>query len=264
MDNSPTTRGLLGKSISVLGTGLGPFISLALIVHIPTLVSGLVLGPSVGSPDLEGLPVVVAAVAIVTPILVLLLEALATAIMVYGVFQILRGAPLQLGECLRFAAARRPAVIGLAILVFLAVVGGVLLCVIPGFVVLCGLFVAMPALLVERLRVTEAMKRSWSLTDGHKTVIFFFLLVIMIVQVVPLGIASLFSLSPLDGTLAGNLMVAFLNYGIYAIATALNAVAATVAYHDLRVFREEMGGEELAAFSALKASPAGVASGAAR
>ncbi len=246
MAGSPTTSSLLKHSISVLAAGLGPFISLALIVHIPTLIWGLAEVLWVDLTDLleERNTAVVAAV-VFAVFLILLLEALATAIMVSGVFQLLRGAPLQIGECLRLAAARWPEVMGLAILTILAVVGGLLLCLLPGIVVICGLFVAMPALLVERLRIIEAMKRSWSLTEGYKTVIFFFLVVIEIFRQVPAAIARVLSWSSLGDTLAGDLTFTFLNYGFYVFATAISAVAAAVAYNHLRVFREGLATQKM-------------------
>jgi hypothetical protein len=242
MEGALTTGSLLKRSISVLRTGLGPFISLALIVQIPTLVAGLAPVLWMDSADLEepDLPfaTTILAITIFTLFLFQLLTTLATATIVPGVFQILRGAPLEIGEYLRGVAARWLEVIGLAILVFLAVWGGMLLCVIPGIVINCGLFVAVPALLGEQLRVTEAMKRSWSLTSGYKLAIFFVLLAIGLFGMVPTGISALLSLTALGGTLTGGLIPTFLEYGFAGIVTAISAVAAAVAYHDLCVVRE--------------------------
>ena len=36
------------------------------------------------------------------------------------------------------------------------------------------------------------------------------------------------------------------DYLVAAVGTAVNAVATTIAYHDLRVFREDLGTEDLA------------------
>ncbi len=98
----PTTTRLLKRSIGVLRTGLGPFISLALIVQIPALAWRLV--EVVQGVDSEVVLVEHPIAGGVTVLLSLLLEALVGATMVYGVLQILRGAPLQIGDSLRFAA----------------------------------------------------------------------------------------------------------------------------------------------------------------
>ena len=83
-----TTRSLLERSISVLGAAPGPIISLALIVHLPTLALGLTLGPEADPAELAEQSAALAAVAVAAGVLVIVLEALATAVMAFGVIQV--------------------------------------------------------------------------------------------------------------------------------------------------------------------------------
>ncbi len=237
-----TTGRLFQRSFSTLGSGFVPFVTLALIVGSPILAWRL-LSPQMTIEDVF--------VELVAMILGLLLSAVASAALVYGVFQSLRGEPVTIGRCFQVAASRWPAVLGLSLLTGLAVAGGTLACVIPGIVVSCGLFVGAPALIVEKPGVFAAMRRSWDLTDGHKGPIFFFSFGIGLIQGAVIGIPTVLltalveSASP-ESEPYMNALFALWNYLVTAVATAVNAVATTIAYHDLRVFREDLGTEDLA------------------
>lgn len=255
MGGLPTTESLFRRSFSVLASGFGPFVTLAFVVQLPVL--GLNLLLIVGEvsnrsePDAEPSLVtcfVVAGGSVFLIFLILLLTTMATAVMVYGVFEILRGRPLRLVDCVHVVAGRWLAVIGLAVLVGLSELGSYLLCLIPGVIVSCGLFAAVPALLVERLQVTDAMRRSWSLTDGYKGIIFFVVLGIGGVQIATAwGSQWLLEWSAENAWTAGLLLSALLDYLVTVALASFQAVAVGVAYHDLRVFREGLDEQELAA-----------------
>ncbi|MCP4655799.1 MAG: hypothetical protein GY856_10310 [bacterium] len=238
-----TTGRLLRRSFSTLGSGFVPFVTLALIVESPIPAWRFL------SPRMPIEPLLVEPIAV---FLSLPLSAVASAALVYGVFQSLRGEPVTIGRCFQIAASRWLAVLGLSLLTALAAGLGTVACVIPGIVISCGLFVGAPALIVEKSGVIEAMRRSWSLTDGHKVTIFFFSLGLGLIQVAVIGIPSFLLASLLTSASAENapqLTTLFVlwNYLVTAVSMAVSAVATTIAYHDLRVFREDLGTEELAA-----------------
>ena len=72
-----------------------------------------------------------------------------------------------LGEAYRFGAARMWSVLLVSVLTGLAVAGGFILFVIPGFIFLTRFAVSVPALVIEGKRGTAALSRSWDLVTGH-------------------------------------------------------------------------------------------------
>jgi hypothetical protein len=71
--------------------------------------------------------------------------------------------PTTAGASARFAMRRGGSVLGLALLVNVLVLVGGLMCGIPGIWLQVSLAVAMPALLLERLRIGQALNRSFAL-----------------------------------------------------------------------------------------------------
>lgn len=241
MFNRPSTTSLLSRTFHLFGAGFVPFVSLALLVQSPIPILTFLtadLEVNIGNPgDLERGLVFLGGVMVT-----LVLTMVATAALVYGVFQTLRGEQVSLGRCVHIAASRLPAVAGLSILSSLAMVVGFMLCIIPGIIVTCGFMAAVPALMVERGGVIESMERSWALTDGYKGQIFLVSLAIGVIQwVVNVAVGLLmFQAGTPFATAAGHLIGS-------GFGTALSAVAAAVVYHDLRGFREGLDEDELVA-----------------
>jgi hypothetical protein len=67
----------------------------------------------------------------------------------------------------RFGFHRLGSVLLVSVLVGLAVIGGLILFIIPGIYIAIRLCVSIEALVVEGRRGTEAMGRSWALVGGH-------------------------------------------------------------------------------------------------
>ncbi len=243
----PVTAGsLIQRSFEVFRAGFVPFFTLALIFYSPVAVLQLMALGSAGSD-----PGAVETGSVVALMLAyVLLIPIASAAVVYGVFQGLRGRPATIGQCISVAAARWLAILGLAILTVVVVFVGYMMCVIPGVVLTYGLFIAGPVLIVEQLEPTEAMKRSWQLTDGYKLILFVLALAIGVLQFAATVVVNLAFGTDILGSEA---LPA--SPGLYQITsslvtvvfTAFNAIAAGVAYHDLRSFREGLDEDELVA-----------------
>jgi hypothetical protein len=77
------------------------------------------------------------------------------------------GDPVDAQESYRYGFRRLGSVILVSVLVGLAVLGGFILFIVPGLIFAVLLSVAVPALVVENRRGTEAMSRSWNLVKGH-------------------------------------------------------------------------------------------------
>ncbi len=242
--NPITPSSLIQRSFAIFRAGFVPFCTLALIFHTPVALLQLVAtGSETPDPSTTMIPVsgwiLVLAHVLLIPI--------ASAAVVYGVFQGLRGQPATLSQCLSVAAARWQAIIQLAIMTLLIVGIGYLMCIVPGFVLTYGLFVAGPALIVEKLEPAEAIKRSWELTFGYKLILFVLALAITSMQLaatIPLNLASGTDTAGAESP-TGFGLLQVLEALVIVVFTAFNAVAAGVAYHDLRSLREGSGDGEL-------------------
>ncbi len=239
-----TTGSLIQRSFVLFRAGFVPFFTLALIFYAPVAALQMTMP---GAGDAE--PVFDSSWLLIMLAHMLLIP-IAAAAVVYGVFQGLRGRPATIGLCISVAGGRWLAILTLAVLTGLVSGVGYLLCVIPGFVLTCGLFVAAPVLIVESMDPIAAMKRSWELTDGYKLTLFFLSMAIALLQMVAGTLLNLaFGFGPMgSGPMSTGLGLYQIILTLVTVAfTAFSAIAAGVAYHDLRSFREGLGENELVA-----------------
>ena len=179
-------------------------------------------------------------------LLYLMLSSLATAAIVYGTFQDMRGQRAGIGDCLSLGLRLVFPVLGVAILASLAIGVGIIFLLVPGFFIMTMLWVALPAAVVERLRVTEAMNRSAALTKGNRWPVFGIIAILTLINI----ILSLFVSVPLLMTKEPTISAFIWNAGLTGLVdvplTAFSSVVATVTYHDLRSAKEGIGIAEIA------------------
>ncbi|MEM7350334.1 MAG: hypothetical protein AAF657_05980 [Acidobacteriota bacterium] len=223
---------LVLRSLQVFRWGYPSFLTLALLFYSPVILLRI-FTPSLEDEGASGLLVVVA---------IFLLLPVASAALVYGVFHGLRGAKTTLGQCVTVAMQRGPSIIALAICSSAVSIAGYILCIVPGVVLFCGLFLAGPALVIEKMEPLEAMRRSWALTEGYKLTIFLLAFAIGVVQMgLKILVDMAFGVSTFDLTLPppeGYGLYAALIDAVTIITTAFNGIAAGVAYNDIRALRE--------------------------
>jgi len=204
----------------------------------------------------------------------LLLNMLAQAFIFYCAFQDMRGRPINMGDSLKLSLARFFPLIGLGLIVVLVMIGLVVivslllfavagsgataLTVIPFVILLVILFtlrfliwsMATPVCVVERAGPFRSLRRSRELTKGYRWKILGLLALVIIpglvVGVIVGAIAgAVAALAP-----AGGASVA-VSQGIGLIWNALwfgfVAVIFAVAYHDLRVAKEGVDIDQIAA-----------------
>lgn len=238
MTETLTVVGTLSRSFRLLLQRLGLFLGIALVFSSPTLV--LVIPPMVDDVDPE---VLLWRTALVT-LAILMLTPIVTATVAFAVFRTLRGEPATLGDCLKVGFRRALPLVGLAISAGFLIGVGTLACIIPGIVLTAGLFVATPALVVERVGVFEAMSRSWQLTESFRGTLF---LIVSIFAVANEVSSRFFFLESLMDEPYEYWTIALASFLASGIVLALQAISSTVAYHDLRVIKGGLGSEELAA-----------------
>jgi hypothetical protein len=236
--NTFSVGNAIGTAFSVLFRNIVPFGILCLLVTAPSflfwLLPGIGVSENYGVTD-SGISYRWNAVGGggFAYLLQLVLGQLGTAALTYGTFQDLRGRQASLDECVRRGIALILPVIGVAIVMTIIISVGTLLLVVPGLIFATMLWVAIPVAVVERPGVIASLKRSATLTKGHRWQIFGILILLVLISVA-LGWLVGFVL-PLSGTVT---IAAFGNWVVQAFTTALGAVIAAVSYHALRVSKE--------------------------
>lgn len=181
------------------------------------------------------------------------IDILITGALVYGVMQQLRGQHASVGKCLGVGLQRMLPALGVGILVALCFFGGLLLLIVPGVIIYCMLYVAVPVAVIEKPGVLASLKRSRELTQGYKGSIFGILFLLFIIA---LGFGIILSRMIMgEATEAASIEEYLSSVRSYVVIgqlmeaafSSLGAVACAVVYHDLRLVKEGVGIEELAA-----------------
>ncbi len=252
-DSSATPPSLGGGSFSVgqvlkrtfntFFANIVPFCVLALILYLPSLLLGfgsmgdLETGTAV--PQYSAADFAVMAVSVV-------LSYILIGALVYGTVQHLTGRSASIGDIIGRGLSRVIPVIVIAILLSLVVGIGFALLVIPGIFLIVVYSVVIPAAVVERPGIIGSFKRSWELTKGYRWPVLGLLLILFVILVVfsfvvgAAGGIAFFFLNSLP------LLLVF-NYVISAISGAFASVTIAVLYHDLRVAKEGVSSEQIAA-----------------
>ena len=224
---------VLSKTFSVFGSELGSFLLLAFIPLIPVLaVTLLALAGPQKAPQASG----AAALGGLSGILTFVLGIVAQATTLYGAFQQMGGRPFSIGESLSVGFGRALPVFGVALLAGLLTGLASILLLVPGIIVFCMLYVAVPACVIEKLGVMDSLRRSAQLTKGYRWQIFGLLALVGIISFIAQFVLILL------GGITGQL----LTFCWLVIAISFGAVLVAVVYHDLRVAKEGMDTDHLA------------------
>ncbi|HWF95738.1 MAG TPA: hypothetical protein VG291_12345 [Xanthobacteraceae bacterium] len=186
--------------------------------------------------------------------LMIVLGTLSQAIVLYGAFQDMRGRPVSLADCFRVGLHRFFPIIGLAIAMGVGVMLASIFLIFPGFILYMMWFVATPVCVVEQLGPFRSLGRSRELTKGHRWKIFGLSLLILVpalivgtiivaVMAFLLGTGSLLGLPGAFASPLGQLV----NLIWSAAWGAFYAVLIVVTYHDLRVAKEGIDTDQIAA-----------------
>jgi hypothetical protein len=215
----------------ILSANFPFFFAISLIVSLPHLFT--LLSPPRPTNLGYGFVFVLLAGLFLTPI--------GQAVMLYGAFQKLRGQRFEMGEAFQRALARFFPLIGLAILSSLGIGLASMLLLVPGLILMVMWSVVVPACVIEGLGPTASMARSSQLTKGHRWKIFGAVLLLVIINLIASGIVGLV-LAPIGYAVAAIGRLAWT-----AIWTAFWNCVLIMIYHDLRVAKEGIDTEQIAA-----------------
>ena len=182
-------------------------------------------------------------------LLAFLLQPLGTAAIVFGTFQFLRdGRSVPVGRSLTVGIQRLLPVLGTGLLVGLAVMGGLLLLIIPGLIAAVALSVALPGAVVNRKGPFDALKYSAELTKGYRWPIFG---VWFVLGLMTNGVSNVLSRVMFGGASANGLgtrvaLFLLISLTLSVVGGALQAVASSVIFRDLKVIKESVDADEIA------------------
>jgi MFS family permease len=227
---------VLSQTTAVLSRHFPTFFAIAAVANLPTLLLFKDAPSSTSDPGQA------ASLVVLGVVLSLVLNVVSQAVILYGAFQDMRGRPVNLVESLMVGLNRFFPIIGLAIVMWALVALAMVVFVVPGLILLAMWFVGTPACVVERRGPWASLRRSSELTKGHRWKIFGLMLVLIVASAL---------ISPLVGlvsTAIGGTALAFVGELIWnGVWGAFYAIAAVVAYHDLRVAKEGVDTEQIAA-----------------
>jgi hypothetical protein len=220
---------ILSRSFPIWLRNFVPFTILALVIESPYIAF---LFWKAGDPERsEKYALAELLISLVFPLIV-------TGALMYGVFQQLRGQPAGIGSSLAVGLRRLLPVLGTALIVAILVALGFVLLVVPGIILACMYWVAVPAAVIEGTGPLRSLKRSSALTKGHAGTIFVLMLVLSgISYAVGFGLGLTLGDSPQ--------VVEWASAGVAIPLGTLSSVANAVGYHDLRLAKEGVGIEDL-------------------
>lgn len=239
---------VLGRAFSLLGRHFLPFFITALvIIGLPALlaVAGLLVGMGSGG----GVVSATAMVGFVISVVAALVGAiLLPAAVIYAALRGWSGNPVSMRESVGVMLRRFFSLLGLGILAGIGIFIGLILFIVPGFILICGWYVAVAAMVMERKGVTASLSRSWELTKGYKGQIFGLVLVVFVISLLISAVFSVPALMMGEGAVALGEQPADVGVGVVVaqilsvlgdiVSNLVGALVAASAYFELRRVRE--------------------------
>ena len=229
--------GVVSRSLAVLSRHFLAFFIVSLIAYAPILMEA---GNQTVDPADLAQALSMLGWAFLSLILLITFTTLGQTAIVHAAFQDVRRRPVRLAESLNTALRRFLPVLGLALVGGLLTLLGVLLLIVPGFILYTMWFVGLPVCVVERRGPWKSLRRSRELTKGHRWKLLGLTLLLIIPSFASLAIG--FGLTAVASPIAG-LIGKFIWSAIWA---AFAATVVAVTYHDLRVAKEGIDIEQIA------------------
>jgi hypothetical protein len=222
---------VLSHTMTVLSHRFLTFFIVSFVAFVPIIVLQKATASAERDPA-QALTMVGVSLAML--VLMLVLNMLSSAVILHGAFQDMRNRPVSLAESLKVGLRRFLPLMGLAFLVALLMVIGLIFLIIPGLFLYTIWFVSVAACVVERTGAWASMRRSRELTKGHRWKVF--------------GIVLLLNpLLQLVLTAAGGETLATIGTAIWtAIGASFSSVIIAVTYYELRAAKEGIDIEQIA------------------
>jgi hypothetical protein len=251
--------GVIGNTFSIWFGNFLPFSALALLIYSPILIITWVFFS--GYPSAESIQQFTGIKGIAEFVF---FSSLLTGTVTFGVVMQLRGSRAAVGRCLTIGLSRLLHVFAISLIVALMGILCFVPCVlfafagsaglmmllffvafIPLFVILTTYNVAVPAVVVERVGVGTALARSAGLTKGSRLTIFGIMILFGILILVITLVFEFLTGAMGSGWSVQTQVLVEAVFGV--LLSPLTATFPAVIYHDLRVGKEGVNVEDLAA-----------------
>ncbi len=262
-----TTGEILDRSFRLYRSHFIRFIAIVAIVYVPiallsTVLQHVVLTASRGGEDMVGLRVVGSLVLAFGTILAM---SLCNAALLKSISESYLGGDVSVGQAYRFVLPKLGTLIWAAILVYVVVVLGLFLLVVPGIIFSLWYALTTQAIVLENLKARRGMKRSKALVSGNLGKVFLVYLVVLLITVI-LGSLLSYGSQYLAGVVAGDnvtLRLLIVRVGGLigeVLGAPIGAGAMILLYYDLRIRKEGFDLEMLARSLAIEGPAADAAS----
>jgi len=237
--------GRVGTRITeLISRNLVPFGILSLLLAgLPTVIVALVssmLVPEPGQVPSAGAVVL----SIVIGVIAILPSFILQAALTRAAIDDLNGKPVSLGEAVQTGVQNLLPLLGLGLVMGLGIWVGMMLLIVPGFILAACWLVAGPALVVEKLGIFQALQRSLALTRGHRWAMFglivLFYIVLMLVAIVLALImtGSIGLMAIAEAQSGGGIAYAVINALVQTVLSLVATLGVAVIYFELRRIKE--------------------------
>lgn len=243
--------GILDQTVALIKNHFGVLLAIAAVVYVPYgLINGFVMllkMPQMPTPPFEpGVMQEYQEAALMASLLTLPASLLfgligiplANGAMIWAVSQSYLGEAVSFDSAWRHAFRRALALIGTGLLYSLAMMGGFILCVIPGILFMLWFILYAQAVMLEGLSGSEAMKRSKALMKGNMGKAFVLLLLISVISAVIGAVGAVIPQAHIS---------VVVQVGLQAVIVMFSAAAMTVFYFSCRCEAEDFDLMRLAA-----------------
>ncbi len=224
------------RSFEIYYRNIIPFTVIMLILYSPVIIySALIMQPGMTEADKQTLQLVQFGGE-------LFLGFAATGALTFGTFEQLRGRKPSMRDSIVFGLHRMPAVLLVGLVMVSGIFLGLFLFVVPGLILACVWWVALPVEIVEKRGVLGSLNRSAELTRGYRWQAFAAMLLLF-------SVAALISMmmQPPEKANAEDLQIyMYAHFASGIVISTFSAVVSCVAYHDLRAAKEGMTSADLA------------------
>ena len=131
--------------------------------------------------------------------------------------------------------------VGAALLVGILTGLAALALIVPGIMVACAFYVAVPACVIERIGPRASLKRSGELTRGNRWGVFGLVILVAVGTIILAG-----ALAALGAVIGGAVLATIFTFVAEVVVEAFGAVVTAVVYHDLRVAKEGVDIDQIA------------------
>lgn len=226
----------LSRAFTIFSRHAGQFLAIGFVTGVPAFLWFFYIAQTASMGDGMSLVLVL--------LVVQLCSALCFAMVIFGTFQTLRERPVSAIASLKHGLTSWASTLAVSLLVVIIVVGGLLLLLVPGLIAGTILAVAVPASVVESRTPIDSLRRSASLTRGYRWGIFGATVALGLVDkavqyVIDSAFLHGYSFAPYAWAGATSLLV--------LVFTTYQAVFLAVLYHDMRVAKEGVDINQIAA-----------------